>query len=127
MYGCDRLLGMRYRLGADGTDGEIDCIHLCYAVLSQLQIPAPAFDLRWYDAPARTILKAINGWGDRISEPSYDGDILLYPDAETGWAFAVVWQSGILHINRARMQVHWLPLRSVGKSRCYRYSPMSGS
>ncbi len=48
MCDCADLVGMRYKLGADGSNGEIDCIHLVYTVLERLGIPTPAFNDGWY-------------------------------------------------------------------------------
>jgi cell wall-associated NlpC family hydrolase len=50
MSDCADLVGLRYRLGADGSDGEIDCIHLVYTVLERLDIARPEFNDDWYSA-----------------------------------------------------------------------------
>lgn len=125
--GCERFIGMRYRLGADGRDGEIDCIHLTYQVLAELGVPTPQFEPDWYDSDARTILKAINSWGERIERPGYDGDVLLLSDSAVSWAFSVVWQNGILYINRDLNQVKWSPLHMLSSVRSYRCSRMKKS
>jgi len=118
---------MRYRLGADGSNGEIDCIHLTYQVLDELQIPTPPFNHAWYNSDVRTILKAIKGWGERIPEPIYNGDITILSDPAVGWAFSVAWQNGLLYINRNLNQVKWSPLHLLPRSRSYRYCPMKSS
>ena len=48
MYDCGDLVGRPYRLGADGSGKEIDCIHLCYVALERMGIKAPAFKQSWY-------------------------------------------------------------------------------
>ena len=122
---CSELIGMPYELGADGTKGSIDCIHLVYEALRVMSIPTPPFKTSWYELPARQIMRDINGWGNRIPSPTYDGDVSVLPDSETGWAFGVTWCSGILHINRGVMAVSWSPLELVPLSRSYRYSLMN--
>jgi len=125
MSGCESYLGRPYQLGACGSAGEIDCIHLCYGVLEELGIPAPDFDWSWYEASPRIVMRAIQGWGKRIADPAYDGDISLVPSEAQRWAFAVTWQNGILHINQATQAVHWLPRHLVPVKRSYRYCPLS--
>lgn len=122
---CSDLIGLPYLLGADGTHGSIDCIHLVYEALRVMDIPTPTFKQHWYDLPKREIMRDIRGWGNRIASPTYDGDVSLLPDSETGWAFGVTWNDGILHINRAVMAVNWSPIGLVPTSRSYRYSRMS--
>lgn len=117
---------MPYVLGADGTRGSIDCIHLVYEALRVMGIPTPAFKQCWYELPAREIIRDITAWGNRIASPTYDGDVSVLPDSETGWAFGVTWNEGILHINRAVMAVNWSPCAMVPISRSYRYSPTNG-
>ena len=123
---CSELIGMPYVLGADGTNGAIDCIHLVYEALRVMSIPTPPFKPCWYELPAREIMRDIRRWGNRITSPTYDGDVSVLPDSETGWAFGVTWCSGILHINRSVMAVSWSPLELVRISRSYRYCPTSG-
>lgn len=123
---CSELIGMPYVLGANGRQGSIDCIHLVYEALRVMEIPTPPFKQKWYDLPKQEIMRDLTGWGIRIPHPTYDGDVSLLPDSETGWAFGVTWCSGILHINRGVMAVNWSPLELVPTSRSYRYSPMSG-
>ena len=114
---------MPYVLGADGSRGSIDCIHLVYEALRVMEIPTPPFKQSWYELPAREIMRDITSWGNRIASPTYDGDVSVLPDSETGWAFGVTWNSGILHINRGVMAVSWSPHELVQPSRSYRYSP----
>ena len=115
---------MRYRLGGDGSDGTIDCIHLVYAALKEQGIQTPAFDSSWYEQKPRSYLRDLLRWGEKVSEP-YNGDVLWEPGE--GPVFAAIWQDGILHINEARNAVHWLPvgvLTNESKYRCFR---MKGS
>lgn len=123
---CSDLIGMPYVLGADGTKGSIDCIHLVYRALAVMDIPTPPFKASWYELPTKEILDDLTGWGNRIASPTYDGDVSLLPDSETGWAFGVTWASGILHINRMVMAVNWCPIDSVPTTRSYRYCPTNG-
>jgi len=109
---------MRYRLGADGTNGEIDCIHMVYAVLDHLGIDTPPFNPSWYEASKWQVVRDLMAWGDRAVEPLYDGDILLL--AQDSWAFAVTWQTGILYINRHLERVAWSSVQSVGRHHCFR-------
>ena len=123
MSGCSDLIGMPYVLGADGRSGAIDCIHLVYRALAMMDIPTPPFKPHWYDLPTREILTDLNAWGMRTPSPTYDGDVSVLPDSETGWAFGVTWNNGILHINRRLMRVSWAPTELVPVSRSYRYFP----
>lgn len=127
MSGCERFIGQRYRLGADGSDGEIDCIHLVYAVLAELKIPTPSFQAPWYSASTREIYRAIRDWGRPIETPSYDGDVILWHEPGELLAFGVVWATGFLHINRSRDQVGWLPLTALPRSKAFRCSHTSAS
>lgn len=118
MCDCSDLVGKPYRLGADGSDGSIDCIHLVYTVLNRLQIPTPKFQPDWYTADIKTVLRDIHKWGRRVAQPQYDGDVLLL--RQGGWGFAVVWQDGILYINGKVQKVAWSPLCAVQDCRSYR-------
>lgn len=115
---CNDLIGLRYRLGADGSNGEIDCIHLCYRALEMLEIPTPPFNPHWYEAGKVTVLRDLLSWGERVDKPTYDGDIVLFD--QNGWAFAVTWQTGILYINRQLEKVSWCSVQSLGKYHCFR-------
>lgn len=112
-----RFLGLPFRLGADGSDGAIDCIHLVYGVLSDLGIPTPPFKDEWYDASRRVIARDLLGWGSRVDAPRLDGDVLLLPQDN---AFAVVWNDGILHIGARSERVCWVPLEKSTKLPCFR-------
>lgn len=118
MCDCADLIGMRYRLGADGNHREIDCIHMVYRVLQCHQIPAPRFNLKWYTASPRTIARDLLQWGQRIDRPAYDGDVLLMRQDTT--AFAVTWQRGILYINRQAEVVSWCSLEVASNYHCFR-------
>lgn len=118
MCGCADLIGMRYRLGADGSHREIDCIHMVYRVLQCHQIPVPVFKSDWYAASPRTIARDLLRWGRRIGRPTYDGDVLLMRQDTT--AFAVTWQRGILYINRQAEVVSWCSLDAISNYHCFR-------
>ena len=62
MSDCADLVGLRYRLGADGSDGEIDCIHLVYTVLERLDIARPEFNEDWYSASSYKVLRDLLRW-----------------------------------------------------------------
>jgi len=112
------LIGYRFRLGADGTDGEIDCIHLVYTVLKGLGIPTPPFNPAWYTATKRQIARDLLTWGDRIDRAEYDGDVLLMK--QDTQAFAVTWQTGILYINTDLKKVAWCPASCATNYHCFR-------
>lgn len=118
MCDCSDLIGRPYRLGADGTRQEIDCIHLVYEVLHRLAIPTPTFNPSWYDGDRKQIVRELRAWGNRVKRPEYDGDVLLI--VQQGWAFAVTWQKGILYINRHLNQVAWCPIAAIKSCHCFR-------
>jgi hypothetical protein len=118
MCDCVDLIGLKYRLGANGEDGEIDCIHLVYTVLERLGMAAPTFDADWYTASRTTVARALLNWGDRVAEPQYDGDVLVL--AQIPWAFSIVWQQGILYINTELEKVSWCSLDQLNRSHCFR-------
>mgnify|MGYP001826672650 CR=1 FL=1 len=118
MSDCADLVGLRYRLGADGSDGEIDCIHLVYTVLERLDIVRPEFNEDWYNASSYKVLRDLLRWGVRVDRPEYDGDVLLM--TQGNWAFAVVWLSGVLYINTELEKVSWCSLRQLSAYRCFR-------
>lgn len=120
MCDCSDLVGLRYRLGADGSDGEIDCIHLVYVVLGRLGITTPEFRPDWYQAGWREVARDLLAWGRRVPEPQYDGDVLLFRQGTQ--AFGVTWQSGILYINRQLERVAWCPTSSITSCHCFRSS-----
>lgn len=112
------LIGRPYRLGADGTEGAIDCIHLVYTVLARLNISTPQFNAAWYTASSRRIARDLLRWGKRIDRPAYDGDVALLPQEAA--AFAVTWQNGLFYINRDLEKVAWCPIGTMPKCRCFR-------
>jgi len=112
------LIGKKYKLGADGSGEEIDCIHLVYAVLKELDIPTPKFKEEWYSASTRDIIRDLRKWGRPIKIPLYDGDVVL--QKQEHWSFGVVWQKGVLCINRLSKQVVWTPLINIIAPHCYR-------
>lgn len=114
------LIGRPYELGADGTSGPIDCIHLVYTVLARLQIPTPNFNPHWYDASWRTVLRDLANWGTRVAQPEYDGDVVLLPHKR--FVFGVTWQTGILYINQDLAAVSWSPMSGCLPRRAYRHA-----
>lgn len=114
------LIGRPYRLGADGSgeDGAIDCINLVYQVLERMDIPTPTFKADWYNQTVRQYGRDLLKWGVRISEPQYDGDVLLLDQGHP--VFAVVWSGGCLYINQNLKAVAWCPLGGVSSSHCFR-------
>ena len=122
MSDCLDLIGLRYRLGADGSNGEIDCIHLVYKVLERRNIPTPKFEDAWYEASTTKVCRDLLRWGFRVDQPAYDGDVLLLK--EDNWTFAVTWQTGIFYINRQLDSVTWGPASSFTNYHCFR---MKGS
>jgi cell wall-associated NlpC family hydrolase len=127
MFRCAELIGRPYRLGANGTDddGAIDCIHLVYAVLADLDIPTPAFNPAWYTASYRSVARDLLTWGRRISEPSYDGDVLLLRQDQM--AFAVAWSQGILYINNRLQRVAWSLPEIAGNCYAFRCSRLNAN
>ena len=119
---CVDLVGLKYRLGADGTDGYIDCIHLVYEVQRRCGVKMPAFDQAWYGASTSRVCREILQWGERVARPQYDGDMLLL--REETWMFAVAWESGVLYINNQTGSVSWAPVSSFTNYHCFR---MKGS
>lgn len=119
---CSDLIGLRYRLGADGSDGTIDCIHLVTAALDRLGLQHPPITAEMYQASPRQIARWLLTWGDRVVVPSYDGDVLLLPAADK--AFGVVWNGGILSIEQLSELVQWTPLSNCIACPCFR---MKGS
>ena len=118
MSGCSELIGLRYRLGADGTNGEIDCIHLVYRALEDMGIATPAFKPAWYGATKWEVARDLLAWGCRVSSPQYDGDVLLLK--QQGLAFGVTWQTGILYCNRHLNKVAWSSAQSFTQHHCFR-------
>lgn len=115
---CLDLIGMPFRLGADGSDGFIDCIHLVYAVEQALGIPTPEFNPNWYESPRRSVLRDLYRWGSRVTDGGYDGDVVLLP--QHSWAFGVAWQQGILLISPLSERVVWYPLANLSSGYFFR-------
>lgn len=115
---CFDLIGLRYRLGADGSNGEIDCIHLVVTVLDRMGIPRPAITQQMYEADGRRIARWLFEWGVRVTQASYDGDVLLLPADNR--AFGIVWNGGILSIEQLSETVQWSPLRNWCACPCFR-------
>ena len=66
MSDCSDLIGMPYRLGADGSDGHIDCIHLCYEVWERVGVKGPPFKQSWYEANKWEVCRDLLQWGLRV-------------------------------------------------------------
>jgi hypothetical protein len=109
---------MPFRLGADGSDGYIDCIHVVYTVERALGIPTPDFNPRWYDLPRKSVLRDLYRWGCRVTDGGYDGDVVLLP--QSSWAFGVAWQRGILLISPLSKRVVWSPLANLSSAYFFR-------
>ena len=117
------LIGRPYRL--HGGDGTIDCIQLVYEVERRLGIPTPDFDENWYQSSRFTITRALLRWGTRVNSPDYDGDVVLLRQPD--FAFAVVWQDGLFHIDTMAKRVNWCPIRRIPSAHVFRYCPMNGT
>ena len=117
MLRCDQLIGMRYRLGADGSEGEIDCINLVYRALEDLGIPAPVFKPSWYEAGYREIYRDLLRWGAPVEKPRLNGDVALLQGER---AFSVAWSGGILCVSQASNTVQWCLPSRVSVFRCFR-------
>lgn len=115
---CRDLLGRPYRLGADGTDKEIDCIALTVTALERMGIENPGLRREWYGMTPRQVLRELKRYTVPIERPTYDGDIVVLSGAPP--AFGVVWQRGILYINQALMKVDWKPVGQLSILRSYR-------
>ncbi len=117
---CDLtdLIGLRFELGADGSNGKIDCIHLCLIALSRMGIPRPAVNPGWYTMTRRQICRELLTWGVRISRPTYDGDIILF--SKEAHTFGVSWQQGALYINSLSQAVQWCPHGCLPESHYFR-------
>lgn len=122
---CADLIGLQYRLGANGADGSIDCIHLVYVALHRMGIPTPPFDTSWYDASGVCITRALLQWGKRISNVAYDGDVLLIRQDQK--AFGVAWSQGALYINQQTKRVAWCPLELLPSHYAFRYCLLSAN
>jgi hypothetical protein len=118
MSDCSDLIGLPYRLGADGSDGYIDCIHLCYQALERMSIDAPPFKQSWYEASKWQVCRDLLAWGSRVDQPQYDGDILLLP--ERSWTFAVMWATGILYVHPVLEKTQWSSAQLFLKYHCFR-------
>jgi len=109
---------MDYCLGGDGTNRQIDCINLVFIALKEANTPLPPFNPDWYAMPTRQVLRQLLHWGRRIDRPGYDGDVVLTP--QDRWAFAAVWNQGILHISPLTKQVAWCPFSALKNAYYFR-------
>ena len=125
MSGCADLIGLRYRLGADGSNGEIDCIHMVYTAQEDMEIPMPPFKPAWYEASWQSIARDLLLWGKRVSKAAYDGDIILLKQDRK--AFAVVWSQGAFYVNEKMAKVTWCQLEVLPDHYAFRYCPTNGT
>ena len=109
---CSNLIGRKY------SYGENDCIHLVFDALDQLQIKNPGVQSAWYEMTPKQVLGELNRYCDRVEHPSYDGDIALLDVRPM--AFGVVWQNGVLYINRFLSAVDWKRVERLSIRRFYR-------
>ena len=96
------LIGLPYEYG------KTDCIYLTLKALERMGIDAPALNRDWYSMSYRSWAKDLIRWGDRVSEPLYDGDVIVCPEPA---GFCVVWNQGILQTNRSLGRATWFPLK----------------
>ncbi len=113
---CSHLIGKRYEFGANGS--TVDCIALVIQALDSMGIENPGLKKEWYGMSLAAICRELSIYTDPIKEPTYDGDVVLITGDPV--AFGVVWQQGILYINRLAMAVDWKPISSVSTRRSYR-------
>lgn len=119
MSDCSKLIGLRYRFGATGEDGEIDCIHLVYTALRYMGIEPPPFRDEWYTTSSGiSIARDLFSYCTKVDRPQYDGDVVLLP--QNNWSFGIVWHTGLLYIHPGLEQVAWCPLDNLKKCRCFR-------
>ena len=109
---CSSLIGRKYSYGKD------DCIHLVIDALDILGIQNPGVKKSWYEMTPKQVLSELNHYCDRLESPSYDGDIALL--GVRPLAFGVIWQNGVLYINKPLSAVDWKPLDKVIIRRSYR-------
>ena len=113
---CEHLIGKRYEYGTNGE--TVDCIALVIQALDSMDIGNPGLKTDWYEMSLATICRELKHYTERINEPAYDGDIVLLSGRPV--AFGVVWQGGILYINRLAMAVDWKPIKALVIRRSYR-------
>lgn len=109
------LLGVPYEYG------KTDCIYLTLKALERMGIDAPPLNRDWYEMSYRSWAKDLIRWGERVNEPSYDGDVIVCPEPA---GFCVVWNQGILQTNRSLGRATWLPLKCFD-FRCFHTSETS--
>ena len=97
-------------IGQPYVYGEWDCIHVVLEALDRMGIEAPPMDQDWYEMPVKQWARDLLKWGDRINEPRYVGDVIVWANPP---GFAVVWNQGYLHINEHLQKVHWFPLSHI--------------
>ena len=85
------LVGVPYEYG------KTDCIYITLKALELMGIDAPPLNRDWYDMSYRGWAKDLIRWGNRVDQPTYDGDVIVSPEPA---GFSVVWNHGILQTNR---------------------------
>jgi hypothetical protein len=78
--------------------------------LELMGIDAPPMNRSWYDMTPYQWGRDLLTWGERITDPIYNGDIIVRC-APAG--FGVVWNGGFLHINERTASISWLPLSRI--------------
>ncbi len=115
---------MPFRLGGDGSDGTIDCIHAVTAGLNDLGIPTPFIEPSWYESGPKVHLKALLQWGERVTD-NRDGDVVWVRSERPTFGF--IWRQGCICVIPPMDRLGWVNLKSLPNFRTYRYCPMKGS
>ena len=113
---CSHLIGRQYEYGSNGE--RLDCIALVIQALDSMQIQNPGLKPEWYEMSLPSICRELKLYTEQIKQPEYDGDVVLI--ASYPLAFGVVWESGILYMNRTIKAVDWKPIKHCSIRRSYR-------
>ena len=113
---CSHLIGKPYKYGTNSD--SVDCISLVIQALDSMQIDNPGLKTSWYEMSLASVCRELSTYTEKIKRPEYDGDVVLI--ATDSLAFGVVWQQGILYINRQAMAVDWKPISALSIRRSYR-------
>jgi hypothetical protein len=116
MSTCADLIGTKY------VYGSTDCIWLATTALQRMGIDRPDINPEWYKQKPRRWARDLLAWGYRISEPAYDGDIVLQFEPI---GFSVIWNNGALYFCPLQKQVMWAPLDHFCRS--YFHTSISSS
>ena len=122
MIEAHRLVGMRFRLGADPErHGATDCLGLCRAVLSTYGIETPRPTRSWYRRLRQrdwsVFPEQLSLWGEVVAEPRLRGTVALCRSEEGGYGLAVSWADGWLSFQMA--QVRWSPINQLQVTALY--------